>query len=86
MVLLTIIFSLLAMDPQKERNKELEARAREAERKVVEERTLREAADAKVKVFRKKLRGLKGENGAGNDAETVKEEEATSDGFIGRES
>jgi hypothetical protein len=70
------------MDQQKERNKELEARAREAERKVVEERTLREAADAKVKVFRKKLRGLKGENGAGNDAEAVKEEEMSSGNCI----
>jgi hypothetical protein len=82
MVLLTIIFSIFSMDQQKERNKELEARAREAERKVVEERTLREAADAKVKVFRKKLRGLKGENGAGIDAETVKEEEPSSGNSI----
>jgi hypothetical protein len=53
---------------------------------VVEERTLREAADAKVKVFRKKLRGLKGENGAGNDAEVVKEEESSSGNCIGEHS
>lgn len=52
----------------------------------MEERTLREAADAKVKVFRKKLRGLKGENGAGNDPEAAKEEEATSGNCVGSKS
>jgi hypothetical protein len=83
---LQLLFSFLQTYQQKERNKELEARAREAERKGVEEKTLREAAEAKVKVLRKKLKGLKGENGAGIDAETVKEEETTSGNSFGRQS
>lgn len=43
---------------QKEKNKELEATARDTERKLIEERKLREAAEYKLKQAKKKLRDL----------------------------
>jgi hypothetical protein len=44
---------------QREKNKELEARNRESEKRCVEERTAREAAEAKVKSLRSKLKEVK---------------------------
>jgi hypothetical protein len=46
------------MSLQKEKNKELEATARDTERKLIEERKLREAAEYKLKQAKKKLRDL----------------------------
>jgi hypothetical protein len=43
---------------QKEKNKELEATARDTERKLIEERKLRESAEYKLKQAKKKLRDL----------------------------
>ena len=63
---------------QREKNKELEARARESERKLAEEKVLRESAEAKTRALRKKLRALKEEmaGGATGDLEQVTKEEA----------
>jgi hypothetical protein len=55
---------LLYLCSQKDKNKELEAKAREAERKYVEERNLREAAEAKLRAMKKKMRGMRGESAA----------------------
>jgi len=45
------------MKHMKERNKQLEAQLRDSERKAVEEKTLRETAERKLRALRKKLRG-----------------------------
>ena len=61
-------------DYQKEKNKELEAKARDMERKWLHEKTLREAAESKVKALKKKLRSTK-ENGISHvDADEAKED------------
>jgi hypothetical protein len=44
---------------QKERNKELEAKVIDGERKFREEKAVREAADAKLKALRRKVRSMK---------------------------
>jgi hypothetical protein len=46
---------------QKDRNKELEAKVRESERLLSEEKSLRELTDSKLRALRKKLRAAKGE-------------------------
>jgi hypothetical protein len=49
---------VLTLFLQKDKNKELEAKTMDLERKWLEERSLREAAEAKVKALKKKLRTL----------------------------
>lgn len=61
---------------QKERNKELEAKARDAERKFSDEKALREAAEAKLKTLRRKIRALRGES-IPTETDGTKENELT---------
>ena len=52
---------------QKEKNKELEAKARDMERKWNQEKGLREVAETRVKALKKKLRALETPSGNPND-------------------
>ena len=61
-------------DYQKEKNKELEAKARDMERKWLNEKTLREAAESKVKALKKKLRSAKEHGISHVDADEAKED------------
>jgi hypothetical protein len=48
---------------QKEKNKELEAKARDMERKLNQEKALREVAETRVKALKKKIRVYEGATG-----------------------
>jgi nitrous oxide reductase len=52
---------------QKDKNKELEAKARDMERKWNQEKALREVAETRVKVLKKKLKAMEIQSG---DADT----------------
>jgi hypothetical protein len=66
----------LLLTSQKDKNKELEAKLREVERRLKDEKVLRENAESKMKALRKKVRGLK----VDTDQEPVKDEDLINEG------
>lgn len=77
---LTNAMSLLR---QRDKNKELEARVREMERKYTEEKNLREAAESKLKALRRKIKAQQPKD-QGNDTDHSKEELGSDRGSIVR--
>lgn len=75
------IVSQLLISMQKQRNKELEALARDMERKWKQEKEKREAAEQKVKALKKKLNALKDENRSDAVAEVHKEDASVGTNF-----
>ena len=55
---------------QKEKNKELEAKARDMERKLNQEKALREVAETRVKALKKKIRVYEGASGTNHNNTT----------------